>query len=174
MKKVRRIPIFIGALLLVLFSRPNTPGIVVGVILIAFGEMIRVWAAGHLQKNEVLTVTGPYAYVKNPLYVGTVLITVGFCILGGNVYLLAAAMLAFCFHYIPYKKRMEGERLRRIFGIRYEDYDEKVPEYVPRLTPYSKEKAPWRFKVFIENSEGGILLLNAIGVLAILYWRDFF
>ena len=177
MKKVRRIPIFVGALLLVLFARPGQPGIVVGIALIAFGEIIRVWAAGHLEKNETLTVTGPYAYVKNPLYVGTILITAGFCILAANIYLLAVAMFAFCFHYIPYKKRVEGDRLKKIFGKPYEDYDEKVPEYLPRWTPYSEGKVSWQFKLFIENSEEGILLLNVIGILAILsrpYWSAIF
>ena len=177
MKKIRRIPIFIGALLLVFFARPNPTGIVVGIALIAFGEIIRVWAAGHLEKNETLTVSGPYAYVKNPLYVGTILITGGFCILADNVYLLAAAMLAFCFHYIPYKKGVEGDRLKKIFGKPYEDYDQNVPDYLPRWTPYSVQKVPWRFKLFIENSEGGILLLDVIGILVILskpYWGNIF
>ena len=66
-RKVRRIPVFVGAILLLLFAKPELIGIVVGMILIIMGEAIRIWAAGHLQKNEFLTVTGPYAYVKNPL-----------------------------------------------------------------------------------------------------------
>lgn len=166
--QLRRVPLFIGAILLIVFAKPHLPGIVIGIFLILLGEAIRVWAAGHLQKNEVLTVSGPYSYVKNPLYIGSILITAGFCILADNIYLLAAAMFMFCFHYIPYKKRVEGERLKRIFGRRYEDYDEKVPEYLPRLTPYSKEETPWRFKNFIENSEEGILLMIIVGILLIL------
>jgi len=168
MRKLRRVPLFIGALLLVVFAKPQGAGMVVGIILVALGEAIRIWAAGHLQKNENLTVTGPYAYVKNPLYIGSILITIGFCILSDNIYILAAATLAFCFHYIPYKKRVEAERLKRIFGSRYEDYDAKVLDYIPRRTPYSNEKASWRFSNFIENSEEGILLLVVFGVLVIL------
>ena len=176
-KKIRRIPIFLGAFLLVIFAKPHLIGIVVGFILIALGEGIRIWAAGHLQKNEALTVTGPYAYVKNPLYIGSILITTGFCIFADNIYLLAAATLAFCFHYIPYKKRVEGDRLRKIFGSQFEDYDQKVPDYIPRWTAYSSEKKPWRFREFIENSEEGIVLLNVIGILLILsrpYWSSIF
>jgi protein-S-isoprenylcysteine O-methyltransferase Ste14 len=177
MKKIRRIPLFLGALLLVIFARPNPTGMMIGVILILAGEAIRIWATGHLRKNENLTVTGPYAYVKNPLYVGSILITTGFCILADNIYVLAAATLAFCFHYIPYKKRVEGERLKRIFGSRYEDYDQKVPDYVPRWTPYSEEKASWSFRCFIENSEAGILVLNVLGIILILsrpFWGNIF
>lgn len=176
-RKIRRIPLFIGAILLVIFAKPNFAGILVGGVLILFGEAIRIWAAGHLQKNEVLTVTGPYAYVKNPLYIGSILISTGFCILADNIYLLAAVTFMFCFHYIPYKMKIEGGRLRKIFGSRYDDYDEKVPEYIPSGAPYSEERAPWQFKNFIENSEEGILLIILAGLLVILskpYWGSFF
>lgn len=175
--KLRRVPLFIGAILLILFAKPNLPGIIIGLILILGGEVIRIWAAGHLQKNEVLTVSGPYSYVKNPLYIGTILITTGFCILADNIYLLAASTLMFCFHYIPYKKRVEGERLRKLFGEQFEDYDQKVPDYIPRIVPYSKEKVHWRLRNFIENSEEGILLIIIFGILLILsrpYWGKVF
>jgi hypothetical protein len=176
-KKNRRIPIFLGAFLLVVFAKPYLIGVVIGSILIIVGEGIRIWAAGHLQKNEVLTVSGPYAYVKNPLYIGTILITTGFCIFADNIYLLAAVTFAFCFHYIPYKKRVEGDRLRKIFGSQFEDYDQKVPDYIPRWTPYSIEKVPWRFDCLLGNSEEGILLIIIVGILLILsrpYWGFIF
>jgi len=172
-RKIRRIPLYLGAFLLVVFANPNPTGRGIGILLIAIGEGVRIWAAGHLRKNDTLTVTGPYAYVKNPLYIGSVLISAGFCILADNIYLLAALMFAFCFHYIPYKKKVEGDRLRRIFGARFDDYDDRVPEYIPRLTRYSDERGQWRFSCFIKNSEEGIFLLILAGVVLILtrpYW----
>jgi hypothetical protein len=176
-RKVRRIPLYIGALLLIIFAKPQFSGILIGMVLIFLGEGIRIWAAGHLQKNEVLTVTGPYAHVKNPLYIGSILITAGFCILADSLYLLAAAFFMFCFHYIPYKKKVEGERMKKIFGSQYEDYDGKVPDYLPRWTSYSNEKVAWQFKCFIENSEEGILLILLAGIVLILsrpYWNLLF
>lgn len=176
-KKIRRLPIFIGAFLLVIFANPHFPGTWIGIILIVVGELIRIWAAGHLQKNEILTITGPYAYVKNPLYIGSIFITAGFCILADNIYFLAVAFFMFCFHYIPYKKRVEGDRLKKIFGNQYEDYDQAVPEYLPRWTPYSKEKGSWQFTCFVENSEEGILLIMIAGILLILsrpFWGSIF
>lgn len=176
-KKVRRIPLFIGALLLVIFAKPKLPGIWMGMVLIFLGEGIRIWAAGHLQKNEVLTVTGPYAYVKNPLYIGSIFITTGFCIMADNIYLLAAAFFMFCFHYIPYKKKVEGDRLKNRFGNQYEDYDEKVPEYLPRTKRYSDQKGSWQVKHFIENSEEGILVIVLAGIFLVLsrpYWSLIF
>ena len=176
-KKFRKVPLFLGGVLLVIFAKPNPVGAVIGTLLIFGGELIRIWAAGHLQKNEVLTVSGPYAYVKNPLYIGSILITAGFCVLADNIYLLTAALFMFCFHYIPYKKRVEGERLKRIFGREYEDYDEKVPDYLPRPTPYSDRKVSWSVRAFIENSEEGILLIIIVGIVAVLtrpFWGNIF
>lgn len=173
LKRFERVPLFLGAFLLIVFAEPRPAGMFVGIPLIVFGEAVRIWAAGHLRKNEDLTVTGPYAYVKNPLYVGTILITAGFCIVAGNIYLLAAAMFMFCFHYIPYKKRVEGGRLRKIFGSAFDDYDLNVPEYIPRRSPYSSRKASWQWACFIENSEEGIALILLLGLALVLsrpYW----
>jgi len=101
----------------------------VGLALLAFSCWLRIWASGHLVKNKVLTVTGPYAYVKNPLYIGTFFGIVGtaFLTMGDptapawyfrymNWILLGVAVLAFIFYYIPYKKKREGNRLHDIFG----------------------------------------------------------
>jgi protein-S-isoprenylcysteine O-methyltransferase Ste14 len=173
LRKLRRVPLYIAAVLLVVFARPTLPGTIVGLVLIALGEAVRLWAAGHLQKNEVLTVTGPYAYVKNPLYIGTILIAAGYCIFADNVYLLALCMFMFCFHYIPYKKQVEGDRLRERFGADYDAYDRQVSDYIPRLTPYSSHRAPWSFRSCIENSEEGILFINLIAIALIFsrpYW----
>jgi hypothetical protein len=72
---------------------------------------------------------------------------------------------------------MEGDRLKKRFGSQYEDYDEKVPEYIPRTTRYSDQKTSWQVKHLIENSEEGILLIVLAGILLVLsrpYWNLFF
>ena len=100
-------------------------------------------------------------------------------LLGASLLLvpLGLATLMFCFHYIPYKKKVEGDRLKKIFGQPYEDYDERVPDYLPRWTPYSDRRAHWKFRTFWENSEAGIVVLNLLGILVILsrpYWKSLF
>jgi protein-S-isoprenylcysteine O-methyltransferase Ste14 len=155
------------AALLVVFARPTRLSLGLGLAIICLGEALRFWAAGHLQKNEVLTTTGPYAYVKHPLYIGTILITMGFCIMADNIYILAVSLLVFSLYYLPYKKGVEDERMRRLFGEAYLHYAEKVPDYTPRLSPYGRSKGKWRWRVFIDNSEGGIVALEAIGVFLI-------
>ena len=168
MKKLKLLPLYLGAIILVAFANPTPPGTVAGIALIVLGELLRLWGCGHLNKNNTLTVTGPFAYVKNPLYVGSILIAVGFCLLANNIYLLAALMLMFCLYYIPFKKTVEANRLRKIFGPAYDDYDAKVPDYYPRLTPYSDKRAPWSFRRMVANSEAFLPLLLAAGVALIL------
>lgn len=164
---LRRLFIYGLAVLLVVFARPTRLSLGLGLAIICLGEALRFWAAGHLQKNEVLTTTGPYAYVKHPLYIGTILITMGFCILADNIYILAVSLAVFSLYYLPYKKGVEDERMKRLFGEAYLDYAEKVPDYIPRLSPYGRSKGKWRWRVFIDNREGGIVALEAIGVFLI-------
>src|SRR5574340_761522 len=68
----------IVAVYLFLYAQPNAFWFIPGAIITIAGEWLRLWAAGHLRKNKQLTTTGPYSYVKNPLYIGTLLITIGY------------------------------------------------------------------------------------------------
>ncbi|HEY3225388.1 MAG TPA: hypothetical protein VGK61_00170 [Planctomycetota bacterium] len=155
-----------------------------GFALVALGEWVRMWAAGHLVKNKVLTVTGPYAYVKNPLYIGTFLCMVGFSIMAlgdpsavwwqanMNWILLGVAILGFVAYYVPYKKKREGDRLRDIFGEAWDHYDRAVPDYFPRLRRYERAStAPWSWQAARENSEHWTPLAIAAGALALLFNR---
>jgi protein-S-isoprenylcysteine O-methyltransferase Ste14 len=135
--------------------------------LLAGGLSLRIWAAGHLQKNQVLTVTGPYAYVKNPLYVGTFLCLSGLCVLAqgssenpswplryANWILFGAGLLIFILYYVPYKKKREGDRLLRNFGEAWSHYDQSVPGYFPKLRRYDRASSiGWEGAKVVENSE---------------------
>jgi protein-S-isoprenylcysteine O-methyltransferase Ste14 len=152
-------------------------GFVGGAALAVVGEALRVWGCGHLRKNKDVISSGPYAYVRNPLYLGTLLIVVGFCVAAGNkvvLYgLLPAALLAFFVYYTPKKERVESERLRRCFGARFDAYHAAVPGYLPRVTRWSDaSKLPWSGPLALENSEGSTAAFVAIG-LAVLAARAF-
>ncbi len=180
---VKIIALYALIIVLVFFARPDLrkPYFWLGLVPIAAGQFIRFWAAGHLTKNKELTTTGPYAYVKNPLYIGTFLVMVGFCVIargGGrgtwyadnmNWLLLGAGVLGFLAYYVPYKKKREGDRLREIFGPAWGDYDRAVPDYFPRLTPYTRGGKKWSWAAVCENSEQWTLLAEAAGVLAIAF-----
>ncbi len=159
--------LYLGAAILLITAAPTKPSFTVGLILVGAGEIVRVWAAGYLMKNQVLVTAGPYGYVKNPLYVGTMLITAGFCIMANNIYMLTLSFFGFIFYYIPYKKRIEGARLESLFGKSFVDYDSEVDDYMPRLRPYEKGEGEWQFGNIFENSEEGIVALIAIGIILI-------
>ncbi len=154
----------------------------VGVGLLLGALWVRTWAAGHLVKNKILTVTGPYAYVKNPLYIGTFLGMVGFAFLTMgdptqpwyfrhlNWMMLGAAILVFVFKYIPYKKKREGDHLRENFGEAWDHYDRAVPDYFPRLTRYERAAdRPGSWAATCENSEQWTPLAMAAGLAAIVW-----
>jgi protein-S-isoprenylcysteine O-methyltransferase Ste14 len=148
--------------------KPGETYFFVALSLILLGEGVRIWAAGHLRKNAELTTTGPYSHVKNPLYIGTFLITTGMCVLawGGrtghpvfdnlNWIVLGGFILMFLAYYVPYKRKREGERLRKIFGEAWDVYDRNVGDYLPRLTSFRHPQAGprnWSLAVVMENSE---------------------
>jgi len=155
----------------------------VGLAFLAFSCWLRIWASGHLVKNKVLTVTGPYAYVKNPLYIGTFFGMIGtaFLTMGDpnqpiwylrylNWIILAVAILAFVFYYIPYKKKREGNRLHDIFGEDWDHYDRSVPDYFPKLTRYEKAQSrPWSWQATCDNSEQWAPFAMAAGVCAVIW-----
>ena len=176
--------IFAVVLVAVADPKPGEAYFIAALCVIGVGELIRVWAAGHLRKNAELTTTGPYSFVKNPLYVGTFLITAGVCVLakGGrtgqglvdnmNWMFLGGFVLTFLVYYVPYKRKREGERLRGIFGELWDVYDRNVPDYFPRITPFRHPAAAprrWSVSVACENSEQWTGLAVAALALAITF-----
>ena len=101
---------------------------VAGAAVTVLGEWLRLWAAGHLRKNKQLTTTGPYSYVKNPLYIGTLLITVGYSAMAMNIWIMVAGFVWFFIYYAPYKKKQENEKLISSFGEAWTRFDRAVPD----------------------------------------------
>jgi protein-S-isoprenylcysteine O-methyltransferase Ste14 len=143
--------------------RPDLLG--AGLTLVVLGEGLRIWAAGHLRKNQEVTTTGPYAYVKNPLYLGTFFLVVGFGLMANQLLIMALGVTVFLFYYAPYKKRRESERLAERFSQQWRAYDAHVPDYVPRWFPYpDRGDRRWNFQLFLTNSEHETLLMVLLGI----------
>jgi len=156
--------------LLIIFSKAQLLPFLIGVGVVIFGEAIRIWAAGHLRKDKSLTTSGPYAYLKNPLYLGTLLVMIGACLCANNFIILAFGLAVFFIQYLPYKLRKEGDRLEKIFGQEYTNYAKQVPNLIPRLTPYSREGVElkkWSFEQVRNNSEHLTFLAILIGIILI-------
>lgn len=107
----------------------------VGVLLVACGLTVRGWSAGTIRKNEELATTGPYAFTRNPLYVGSFLVGTGVAIAGGQ-WIWPLVFLSFYAAVYPSAMLAEARRLAGLFPERYAVYARAVPGFVPRLTPY--------------------------------------
>ncbi|MBI3608460.1 MAG: isoprenylcysteine carboxylmethyltransferase family protein [Nitrospirae bacterium] len=167
----KTIPVYLLAIGLVWLAKPVPVTFVAGLVVVVAGEAIRIWAAGHLYKNERVTTSGPYAYVKNPLYLGTLLIMVGLCVMASNYVLLVIGLAVFVAYYAPFKQRRESDRLRERFGESWVQYDREVPGYLPRLTPYpGRDRLPWQWEAFIRNDEHGTAMAVGVGI-AVLAWK---
>ena len=133
-----RVPLgfVMGALFLVFAPRYTTPvSLVVGGAVAIVGIAIRAWATGHIVKNETLTTTGPYAHTRNPLYVGSFFLALGFAIC---THWLAIG-LVLVFWLLVYKPTIERERdfLREVYGPAYREYEANVPAFLPSLSAWS-------------------------------------
>jgi len=120
---------------LLLLARPTPALLAAGGALSALGLLVRGWSAGTIEKGQALAVSGPYAFTRNPLYLGSFVIGLGLALAGGHWVWPAAFLVFFGTVYLPTMRR-ESERLAELFGSRYAEYARHVPAFLPRLTPY--------------------------------------
>jgi protein-S-isoprenylcysteine O-methyltransferase Ste14 len=167
--KPRLLVVYALALAIFWFARPTLWTLAIGFVLVAGGELLRIWATGHLHKTEQLTVTGAYAYLRHPLYTGTLLIATGFAVMAAHPLAVGTYMLfllGFFLYYMPYKNLIEGARLESLYGDEYRRYASAVPPLLPRIHPYiplgadPNATAGWEPLRFEDNSELG----TAVGV----------
>jgi protein-S-isoprenylcysteine O-methyltransferase Ste14 len=126
---------FILAPLLFISARPTLGSLAAGAFIALIGLAIRAWAAGHLRKNQELTTSGPYAYTRNPLYLGTFLLGAGVATGGGTLWFVALFAGLYLAIYVPVMVA-EADTMRQLFSEEYERYSGQVPLFVPRFTPY--------------------------------------
>ncbi len=134
-----RVPLgFVCAAIFFLLSRPRPLTLAVGGAIALPGLALRAWATGHLRKNDALAMTGPYAYTRNPLYLGSFLMGVGFTVASGRLVLAILFAALFLGIYVPVM-RVESATLAKLFGESYQRYLKAVPLFLPRLSPYREE-----------------------------------
>jgi protein-S-isoprenylcysteine O-methyltransferase Ste14 len=126
---------FACAAVFLVLARPFALTLAIGGGVALLGLALRAWASGHVRKNDELAVSGPYAYTRNPLYLGSFIIGLGFTIAAGRLLLGALFLLLFLGIYLPVM-RIEARTVARLFGERYSKYADHVPMFLPRATPY--------------------------------------
>ena len=147
-----RVPLgFIFAVVYVWLARPTRTSLIVGALVLVPGLVLRGLASGHVQKDEQLTTGGPYAYTRNPLYLGSLVLGVGFAIAARSWWIVAIMLLMFAVIYIPV---IAGEEryLRQTFP-EYDDYSRHVPRMWPRLSPYGSGHSAYSFARYWKHRE---------------------
>jgi len=157
-------------ILLVIIGAPtNSDLYFLGVVSATLGIAVRMWASGHVRKDKVLATTGPYAYVRHPLYVGNHLITFGFCLASG-LWWSFLVWIVLGFFYYPQTIAHEDRLLARLFPGEWEAWAKETRALIPRLGPYrSGQSSEWSFRQSLrQNGEPIIAALLFLG-LYILY-----
>jgi protein-S-isoprenylcysteine O-methyltransferase Ste14 len=147
------------------FSRPTVDSMLWGVPVSLLGLALRAWAAGCLAKNQQLATGGPYAYTRNPLYVGTLLVAAGLAISARNIWLAALFAAVFLFVYLPVIQN-EAQHLRKLFP-EYPSYAERVPALLPKFT--KSGTGGFRWSLYSKNQEYQAALGFLLGLLFLLW-----
>jgi protein-S-isoprenylcysteine O-methyltransferase Ste14 len=142
---------------------------IIGVILIVAGVLIRSWAAGTIHKTETLTMEGPYAIMRHPLYAGSLLIAMGFCtmLMDWENFLLVAILL------VPLHIRRtlrEEKKLSELYGEAWMAYKARVGAFFPKVKPMGF-LAGWSGGQWIKNKEYGALVTSVVILILMQIWH---
>jgi protein-S-isoprenylcysteine O-methyltransferase Ste14 len=155
-------------------ARPSPKSILAGMVVGAMGLWVRARAAGHLHKQEVLTTSGPYAYTRNPLYLGSFILIIGAAI-AANSWPSALILFSYFALFYSFVMRREERELYLHHGDAFREYAQAVPLFLPRLTPAKlphAAAAAFSFAQYKKNREhraaiGFLLLMLVLTVM----WR---
>ncbi len=163
-----RVPLgFLFALVFIVFARPTLVSLIAGAAIAVLGLGIRAWASGHIQKASVLAISGPYAHTRNPLYLGSFLLGVGFTIAAGVWWLALAFTALYLGIYLPVM-RVEEDDIHEIFGSEFEEYQRGVPLFLPRLRVWKNTPTKFDGQLYLRYREyrAAIGAAVAMGLLA--------
>ena len=162
---------FIGFAFVILVSAAGAPKTILfwlGTIFVFLGIAARLWASGHIKKNKALATDGPYAYVRHPLYVGNILLGIGFSIASGLWWSAPLFILILLVFYPPAIK-YEDAKLHRLFGQDWEKWQAKTRALIPRFDAGSGPAGEWSFTQSLRQNGEPIIALLLLLCLAFLF-----
>jgi protein-S-isoprenylcysteine O-methyltransferase Ste14 len=146
-------------------ARPTWLSLVMGAVVAALGVGLRALASGYVKKDRELTTTGPYALVRHPLYLGSIIIAVGFAIAARDIWIAAVMVVFFVAVYIPVI-RSEEKFLRTHFAG-FEEYARVVPALLPRSLAFAGGGGRFSRELYLRHREYNALV-GAAAMLAAL------
>jgi len=170
-KIARRIRVPVGFVFAVFYlwrARPSWTCLAAGGAIVAIGVALRAYASGHLHKASELTTSGPYAYTRNPLYLGSVIIAAGFAVAARSIWIALALAVIFLAIYAPVIS-FEEQFLRSLFPG-FDEYARQVPRLLPRFSAAGGGRGRFSFDLYREHREYNAAL-GAAAVLAVLIFK---
>src|SRR6266849_6389880 len=164
----RRIRVTLGFLFAAAYiwlARPTFHSVIAGGSITIIGLLIRALASGHVTKNELLTLSGPYAYTRNPLYFGSLVLAAGFAIASRSLWVALIAAVMFFAIYFPVI-HSEEEFLRARFP-EFGDYARHVPRLFPRPRPYQSSSNSFSWHLYWKHREYNAAI-GAASMIAVL------
>jgi len=148
------------------YAKPDSGMVMIGLLMAAVGQILRIYAAGFIFKNKQLASNGPYALVRHPLYLGNIVILIGFALASANLY-VAAGVLVFFLIWYPAAIAYEDSKLERIFEDQWREWSGHIRAIIPgrfRWTDLKSER--WdTYQSLIRNGELPITLyLGSCGI----------
>lgn len=123
---------FVFLILLCVKAKPSPLFFWGGLLLLLCGGAMRVWATGHIQKIERLASSGPYRYVRHPLYTGNFLIGAGFCVFSGQMIFIILFLIMWLAFYYPLI--LEEEKFLNQKFPEYGEMSKRIPRFFPKLS----------------------------------------
>ncbi len=163
------------SILYIILATPTVGFIAAGAAIAAVGLIIRGAAAGHLRKLETLTTSGPYAWTRNPLYLGSSLLAAGFAVAGGSIWSALVIAVYFLVFY-PAVMRKEEADLRVRYGSALDEYAARVPLFLPRppkrgsAYPAARDNKSFSWEQYRRNREFQAVI-GALGALVLVWLR---
>jgi len=148
------------------FSAPTPQSLTIGIPISVVGLLLRAWAAGHLAKNQRLATGGPYAYTRNPLYLGTATVAAGLAVAARSTGLSVLFCAVFVLVYLPVIE-LEEQHLRKIF-TEYADYASRVPRFRPCWPKVSNTQS-FQFSLYLRNQEYQALAGFVAGTILLIF-----
>ena len=183
--KPRFLIVYVLAVCFFLIARITEVHLRWGIFFVVLGESLRFWAngyVGHVKVNRTaetgknpkagqLVTAGPYAFVRNPLYLGSFIIGLGFCVIVGQIWFLVAALGTFL---IVYRRKIveEEDVLFHEWGEAFKRYQDAVPRLFPTWKRYHEAQGKWSWRGIAASKEWKTVLWAAVFMILIYFWEE--
>jgi protein-S-isoprenylcysteine O-methyltransferase Ste14 len=174
-KRAQKTRVPVGTVLGIIFivlMHPSIRSLWIGGAIALSGALLRLWAAGHIEKGKVLTQGGPYAFTRNPLYLGSFFMALGIILAGQGYWLLLPFIIFFAAFYFPVMRAEEQELLQG-YGRQFIEYSNRVPRFIPGFRTAGSASSTFLWSRVIRNREhrtfAGLILAETVLVLLYLF-----